>query len=64
MNRESTDQRFMFADCAINIDPNAQELSEIAWAAATATAETQEFLTLIQGAMLSFSTKGSASTSI
>ena len=44
MNRESTDQRFMFADCAINIDPNAQELSEIA----LNTADTARILTLIQ----------------
>ena len=26
MNRENTDHRLVFADCAINIEPNAQEL--------------------------------------
>ncbi|MCO4521550.1 phosphotransacetylase [Streptococcus infantarius subsp. infantarius] len=57
MNRESTDQRFMFADCAINIDPNAQELSEIA----LNTAETARIFDIDPKiAMLSFSTKGSA----
>ncbi len=30
MNRENTQERYIFADCAINIDPNAQELAEIA----------------------------------
>ena len=57
MNRESTDQRFMFADCAINIDPNAQELSEIA----LNTADTARIFDIDPKiAMLSFSTKGSA----
>lgn len=57
MNRESTDQRFMFADCAINIDPNAQELSEIA----LNTTETARIFDIDPKiAMLSFSTKGSA----
>lgn len=57
MSRESTDQRFMFADCAINIDPNAQELSEIA----LNTADTARIFDIDPKiAMLSFSTKGSA----
>ncbi|MES5403729.1 phosphate acetyltransferase [Streptococcus infantarius] len=57
MNRESTNQRFMFADCAINIDPNAQELSEIA----LNTAETARIFDIDPKiAMLSFSTKGSS----
>ena len=30
MNREDTNHRLMFADCAINIEPNSQELAEIA----------------------------------
>ena len=50
-------QRFMFADCAINIDPNAQELSEIA----LNTADTARIFDIDPKiAMLSFSTKGSA----
>ena len=57
MNRESTNHRFLFADCAINIDPNAQELAEIA----VNTAETAAiFGSDPKVALLSFSTKGSA----
>lgn len=57
MNRESTEQRFLFADCAINIDPNAQELAEIA----VNTAETAAIFGIDpKVALLSFSTKGSA----
>lgn len=57
MNRESTDHRLIFADCAININPNAQELSEIA----LNTAETARIFDIDPKiAMLSFSTKGSA----
>ncbi|RKD68143.1 phosphotransacetylase [Sinobaca qinghaiensis] len=53
------DQKFVFADCAINISPNAEELSEIA----IATAETAKAFDLDpKVAMLSFSTKGSASS--
>ena len=43
MNRENTDHRLVFADCAINIEPNAQELAEIA----INTAETAKVLVLI-----------------
>lgn len=57
MNRESTEQRFLFADCAININPNAQELAEIA----VNTAETAAIFGIDpKVALLSFSTKGSA----
>ena len=57
MNRENTDHRLVFADCAINIEPNAQELAEIA----INTAETAKVFGIDpKVAMLSFSTKGSA----
>lgn len=51
------DQRYMFADCAININPNAQELAEIA----VQTAKDAKLFDIDpKVAMLSFSTKGSA----
>lgn len=57
MNRENTEERLIFADCAINIDPNAQELAEIA----VNTAETAHIFDIDPKiALLSFSTKGSA----
>ncbi len=57
MNRENTHERYIFADCAINIDPNAQELAEIA----VNTAETARIFDLDPiVALLSFSTMGSA----
>ncbi|WP_159592061.1 phosphate acetyltransferase [Streptococcus halichoeri] len=57
MNRENTEQRLIFADCAINIDPNAQELAEIA----VNTADTARIFDIDPKiAMLSFSSKGSA----
>ncbi|MBM7642779.1 phosphate acetyltransferase [Streptococcus loxodontisalivarius] len=57
MNRENTGERLLFADCAINIDPNAQELAEIA----VNTADTAKIFDIDPKiAMLSFSTKGSA----
>ncbi|HEQ8751423.1 TPA: phosphate acetyltransferase [Streptococcus pyogenes] len=56
MNRENTSERYVFADCAINIDPTAQELAEIA----VNTAETAKIFGIDPKiAMLSFSTKGS-----
>ncbi|MGT2716131.1 phosphate acetyltransferase [Streptococcus respiraculi] len=56
MNRENTNERYVFADCAINIDPAAQELAEIA----VNTAETARIFDIDpKVAMLSFSTKGS-----
>ena len=57
MNRETTEQSFIFADCAINVDPTAQELAEIAINTAS-TAKIFDIEPKI--AMLSFSTKGSA----
>lgn len=57
MNRENTNQRLIFADCAINIDPNEQELAEIV----VNTADTAKIFDIDPKiAMLSFSTKGSA----
>lgn len=57
MNRENTNERYVFADCAINIDPTAQELAEIA----VNTAETAAIFDIDpKVAMLSFSTLGSA----
>ncbi|MEN4390288.1 phosphate acetyltransferase [Streptococcus pyogenes] len=56
MNRENTSERYVFADCAINIDPTAQELAEIA----VNTAETAKIFDIDPKiAMLSFSTRGS-----
>ncbi|MDO4432431.1 MAG: phosphate acetyltransferase [Aerococcaceae bacterium] len=54
---ESDGQKLVFADCAINIDPNAQELAEIA----VESAHTAKIFDIEpRVAMLSFSTKGSA----
>ena len=52
-------ERFLFADCAININPNAQELAEIAVESAK-TAEMFEIQPNV--ALMSFSTKGSAAS--
>lgn len=57
MQRGRDAERYIFADCAINIDPNAQELAEIA----VASAQTAKLFDIEPHvAMLSFSTKGSA----
>ena len=51
------EEKYVFADCAINIAPNSQDLAEIA----IASAETAEMFDIDpRVAMLSFSTKGSA----
>lgn len=51
------DEKYVFADCAININPDSQDLAEIAVESAN-TAELFEIDARV--AMLSFSTKGSA----
>lgn len=51
------DEKYVFADCAINIAPDSQDLAEIA----IASAETAKMFNIDpRVAMLSFSTKGSA----
>ncbi len=56
-NKYNPDGVAVFADCAINIEPSAQQLADIA----ISTAETAKNIALISPrvAMLSFSTKGS-----
>lgn len=52
-------EKYIFSDCAINVNPQAQELAEIA----VASAQTAEMFGLDpKVAMLSFSTKGSAAS--
>ncbi|WP_210470309.1 phosphate acetyltransferase [Sporosarcina sp. 6E9] len=53
------DERLVFADCAITVAPNSQELAEIAVASAKTA---RSFGINPRVAMLSFSTKGSAVT--
>lgn len=59
MLRGRGQEKYLFSDCAININPNAQELAEIA----VESAKTAEMFDIEPNvAMLSFSTKGSASS--
>lgn len=59
MLRGRGQEKYLFADCAININPNAQELAEIA----VESAKTAKMFDIEPNvAMLSFSTKGSASS--
>jgi len=57
MVRGRDQEKYLFSDCAINVNPTAQELAEIAVDSAK-TAELFEIDPKV--AMLSFSTKGSA----
>ncbi len=57
MMRGNEQEKYIFADCAINVAPSPQELAEIA----VASARTAEMFDIVpRVAMLSFSTKGSA----
>ena len=57
MMRGRGQEKYLFSDCAININPNAQELAEIA----VESAHTAEMFGIDpKVALLSFSTKGSA----
>lgn len=57
MLRGRDNEKYLFSDCAINVNPNAQELAEIA----VESAKTAALFDIDpKVAMLSFSTKGSA----
>ena len=57
MTRNDDQERYLFADCAINISPDAQQLAEIA----VESAKTARLFKIDPKiALLSFSTKGSA----
>ena len=59
MVRDSDEKKYVFSDCAINIEPDAQALADIA----IGSAETAQLFDIDpRVAMLSFSTKGSGSS--
>ncbi|AXY26086.1 phosphate acetyltransferase [Suicoccus acidiformans] len=59
LNPDNNGENYIMSDCAININPNAQQLAEIA----VETAKTAELFGLVPRiAMLSFSSKGSANS--
>jgi phosphate acetyltransferase len=56
-----TNKQFIYADCAVNIDPSAEELADIALASASSAAK---LLTeKVHVALLSYATRGSATGS-